>query len=66
VDIAVIDSGHISDQQIVDLAVKSQVEKIVLSHLYRELNPQELQQSAQTGGYQGNLVRAEDLMEIEF
>jgi len=50
----------------VDLAVKSQVEKIVLSHLYRELNPQELQQSAQTGGYQGNLVRAEDLMEIEF
>src|SRR5260370_11125815 len=38
VDLAVIDAGHISDEEIVELAVATQVGTLVCSHLYRELD----------------------------
>lgn len=62
VDLAVIDSGHISDQEIVELAVKSQAKMVVCSHQYRELNEEDLNRQARDFGYHGRIVVAEDLM----
>ncbi len=62
VDLAVIDSGHISDAQIVDLAVSTQARTIVCSHLYRELHAAHLQAEARQRGYQGTLLIGHDLM----
>ncbi len=62
VDLAVIDSGHISDEQIVELAVSTQAHTIVCSHLYRELNAAQLQAEARLRGYQGTLLVGHDLM----
>ncbi len=62
VDLAVIDSGHIEDVDIVQLAVISQVKTIICSHLYREINAQRLQELAGAGGYQGTILVGRDLM----
>jgi ribonuclease BN (tRNA processing enzyme) len=63
-DLAVIDSGHLSDDELVDLATLSSCNEIYLSHLYRELNVPALQASAEKKGYKGRFVLAHDLMEI--
>ncbi len=62
VDLAIIDSGHISDEQIVQLAAASQAKTIVCSHLYREIDAQQLQKLAEAGGYQGTILVGRDLM----
>lgn len=62
VDLAVIDAGHIIDEQIVELAVKSQAKKIVCSHLYRELNEKKLNSLAKKQGFQGEIIVGQDLM----
>ncbi len=62
VDLAVIDSGHIKDREIVELAVVTRAQRIVCSHLYRELDGLRLQAEAQREGYRGTILVGRDLM----
>ena len=62
VDLAVIDSGHIEDSNIVDLALSSHAKHIVCSHLYRQIDALQLQALAQQGGYEGVISTGRDLM----
>jgi ribonuclease BN (tRNA processing enzyme) len=62
VDFAVIDSGHLEDEQIVQLAVQSQARRIVCSHLYRAIDAPRLQARAAGEGYTGTILVGRDLM----
>lgn len=62
VDFAVIDSGHLEDEQIVQLAAQSQAKVIVCSHLYREIDALRLQAWAMDEGYTGTILVGRDLM----
>jgi ribonuclease BN (tRNA processing enzyme) len=62
VDLAIIDSGHLEDDKIVQLAVASQAKTIVCSHLYREINAPDLQALAEKAGYVGTILVGRDLM----
>jgi ribonuclease BN (tRNA processing enzyme) len=62
VDLAVIDSGHIEDCEIVDLAVASQARTLICSHLYREIDAKRLQREAELKGYQGIILVGRDLL----
>jgi len=65
VDLAVIDSGHITDDNIVELAVLSQAKTIICSHLYRDINEKTINLRAVQRGYRGELVVAQDLFTCE-
>lgn len=65
-DLAVIDAGHSSKQDIVKLAVKSQVKKIIMSHLYKEYDTDDMNQIAKKAGYKGKFIKGEDLMSFDF
>jgi ribonuclease BN (tRNA processing enzyme) len=62
VDLGIIDSGHLEDDEIVQLATASQVKTIVCSHLYREINAPSLQALAEKAGYEGTILVGRDLM----
>jgi ribonuclease BN (tRNA processing enzyme) len=62
VDLAIIDSGHPEDAEIVQLAAQSQAKVIVCSHQYRELNITRLQKQADDAGYRGTIIVGRDLM----
>ena len=62
--IAIFDSGHITDKEIVDIAVQTQAQTLVCSHQYRSLNEERLNIDAKTKGFKGQLVVAHDLMEF--
>jgi ribonuclease BN (tRNA processing enzyme) len=62
VDLAVIDSGHIEDDDIVALALASRARHIVCSHLYREIDASQLQMRAKQKGYEGTISVGRDLM----
>jgi len=62
VDLAIIDSGHLEDDEIVQLAVASQAKTIVCSHLYREIDAPKLQSLAEKMGYKGTILVGRDLM----
>ncbi len=62
VNLAIIDSGHITDEQIIELATASQAKTIVCSHLYREIDAPQLQGLAKAAGYQGTIIVGYDLM----
>lgn len=62
VDLAIIDSGHLEDEQIVQLAAQSQARRIVCSHLYREIDALRLQAWAEREGYTGTILVGHDLM----
>ncbi len=62
VDLAIIDSGHLEDDEIVQLAVASQAKTIVCSHLYREIHAPNLQVLAEKAGYKGTILVGRDLM----
>lgn len=64
--IAVIDSGHLTDEQIVSLAVQAGPEILVCSHIYRELDRAKLVDESRCGGFEGKIVVAEDRMEFPF
>lgn len=61
VDLAIIDSGHLTDDEIVELAVRSGAARIVCSHLYREPSVRELERAAQARGFDGTIELASDL-----
>lgn len=65
VDFAIIDAGHLSDEEVVKLAVKTQIPKIILSHLYRETDENEIGKKASRAGYKGNLIVGKDLMSFK-
>jgi len=62
VDLAVIDSGHITDGEIVELAVSTKAKSIICSHLYRDLDIDELNRLARRKGCKGRILMAKDLM----
>ncbi len=62
VDLTVIDSGHIEDNEIVSLAIASQAKTVVCSHLYRELDASQLQAQAVASKYEGTIMVGRDLM----
>ena len=62
VDLAIIDSGHLEDTEIVQLAVSSRAKTIVCSHLYREINAQHLQSLAANADYEGTILVGRDLL----
>lgn len=62
VDLAVIDSGHIEDEDIVALALASQAKHIICSHLYREIDASQLQRRARQRGYEGMISVGRDFM----
>ncbi len=65
VDLAVIDAGHLTDDEILELAAATQVPRIVCSHLYRELDEDEMNREARARGYEGRLIVGQDLMTFE-
>lgn len=62
IDLGIIDSGHISDQEIVELAVATQAKQLICSHLYRDIDQSQLQAQAQQAGYSGTLLVGYDLL----
>jgi ribonuclease BN (tRNA processing enzyme) len=62
VDLAIIDSGHLEDDEIIQLAAASQAKTIVCSHLYREIDAPKLQTLAEKAGYEGTILVGRDLM----
>ena len=62
VDLAIIDSGHLEDDEIVQLAAASQAKTIICSHLYREIDAQKLRTLAEEAGYEGTILVGRDLM----
>ena len=60
-----IDAGHPSDEEIVELAVRTRVPRIVCTHLYRELDEEELNARAREKGYPGRLIVGRDLMTFD-
>ena len=65
VDLGVIDAGHPTDEQIVELAARTQVPRLVCSHLYRELDEEEMNAKAREKGYSGRLIVGQDLMTFD-
>ncbi len=63
-DLAVVDAGHPSDDELVELAAASQVRRMVCSHLYRELDAAALTARARKAGYTGEIVVGADRMEL--
>lgn len=64
VDVAVFDSGHLSDDEIVELAVRSQARRMIASHLYRPLDAEHLTARAARDGYRGRIEQGHDLLEV--
>ncbi len=65
VDLAVIDSGHLSDDEIVRLAAEACPDRLVCSHIYRELDVESLNQRARKQGFGGQLLLGTDLMSFD-
>ena len=61
VDLAIFDSGHLTDDEIVELAVRSNPRRLVCSHVYRELDVTALQARAVARGFTGRLFMGQDL-----
>ena len=64
-ELAVFDSGHLEEEEIVQLAVRSQARRLVCSHLYRDLDAAQLNARAAKAGYTGELIVGEDGMSFE-
>src|SRR5712691_5398310 len=61
VDLAIIDAGHIEDDEIVELAATTQAGHIVCSHLYRDINAPQLLDRAREKGFRGHISVGCDL-----
>lgn len=64
-DLAVFDSGHLTDDEIVELAAESDARLLVCSHVYRPLDLPLLQSRAEQRGYSGKLLMGADLMAFD-
>jgi len=59
-DIAVFDSGHLTDDEIVELAAETAVPMLICSHFYRELDIEALTLRARALGFDGELLGGYD------
>jgi ribonuclease BN (tRNA processing enzyme) len=66
VDVAVIDSGHIDDDVIIEVAVAAQPSHIVCSHLYREIDGERLTALATSKGFTGVITQATQGMQWQW
>ncbi len=64
VDLAIFDSGHLSEDQIVELAVASRAKRMICSHIYEPLDEVALNARASARGYTGEIRIGHDLMEL--
>ena len=64
VDLGIFDSGHLSDDEIVELATRSEARRLVASHLYREIDAEALQSRARERGWRGELLVGRDGMQF--
>jgi ribonuclease BN (tRNA processing enzyme) len=62
VDLAIVDAGHLTDEELVELAVETRVRRLVCSHLYREIDAERLTVLATKRGFDGEVIIGEDLM----
>ena len=62
VELAVVDSGHLEDEELVELAVRGAPKVLVCSHQYRKLDPEDLNRRAWERGYPGKIEVARDGM----
>ena len=60
VDFAVFDAGHLDDDEIVELAATARPRLLIASHLYRELDLDDLSRRARERGFDGRLVVGRD------
>ncbi len=63
--LAVVDAGHLTDEELVALAARAQPQTLVCSHLYRELDAAALQERAATAGYRGSWIVGRDGLAFE-
>lgn len=63
-NVAVFDSGHLTDDEIVELMVRSRVPRLVASHVYREFDVESLLGRARARGFDGSLEMGRDLMDL--
>ena len=63
--IGIFDAGHLSEDDIRNIAVRTQTEKLVCSHQYRVLDENALNESARLQGYTGRIIVAHDGMKFE-
>jgi ribonuclease BN (tRNA processing enzyme) len=64
VRLGIFDAGHLTDDEIVELAMSTQAETLVCTHQYRILDEVDLNERAKSRGFTGTLVIARDLMEF--
>lgn len=62
VDFAVLNVGHLSDEDIINIALMTQVGIMVCSHLYRDTDEEKLNSLAADRGYRGRILIGKDLM----
>jgi len=65
VDLVVMDSGHLNDEEIVELAVRAEPGWILCSHVYRDLDLRSLLVRARGRGFSGRISVAEDGLVVE-
>lgn len=63
--LGIINSSILTDEEIVDLAVKTNAKKLICSHLYRVLDREKLQKEAERQGYKEEIIIAKDLMSFD-
>ncbi len=64
-ELAIVDAGHLEDEELISLAVRTQVPRLVCSHLYRELDEDDLSRRGRSEGFNGRFLVAQDLMTFE-
>jgi ribonuclease BN (tRNA processing enzyme) len=59
-EVGVFDAGHITNDEVVELAIRSQARQLVCSHQYRELDEVKLNDAAEAKGFTGHITVAHD------
>jgi ribonuclease BN (tRNA processing enzyme) len=62
VDLAIVDTGHLDDSELVELAIRSAPAVLVCSHIYRELDEEALNHEARSRGFSGRILKGRDRM----
>lgn len=62
--LGIFDAGHITNEEVCDVAVRTQVRRLVCSHQYRELDEAALNTVARRQGFTGKIIVAHDLMKL--
>jgi ribonuclease BN (tRNA processing enzyme) len=63
---AVIDAGHLTQEQVIELALKGNPQYLVCSHIYSDFPIDTIANEARQRGFEGNVIIASDLMWLPF